>query len=137
MKNVITKTTVYKDYGLFQHVYFVDVNYNFNEKSVKDIIKYVKSDPFSPVMIHTNDISIEIIRLIKKISELYDYSKEIWLKTDNFLFEDFMTFDEENFSILGLDKIDILIDKLGDEIDLKFSWHYDTYIPYEHVKCPF
>ena len=84
MKNVILKREYYKDYGMFSHVYLVDVNYDFNEKSVDEILDFIESDPFSPVMIHTNDVTVGLCILLKGINEF----REIWFKTDNFLFED-------------------------------------------------
>ena len=67
MKNVILKTKEYKNYGLFNHVFLIDVNYKFNEKSVDEIFEFIKSDPFSPVMIHTDGFSLELISLLEKI----------------------------------------------------------------------
>ena len=64
MKNVITKCATYKNYGLFNHIYLLDVDYVFNDKSIADIIRFIKSDPFFDVIIHTNDISYVVIHLI-------------------------------------------------------------------------
>ena len=40
MKNVITKCATYKNYGLFNHIYLLDVDYVFNDKSIADIIRF-------------------------------------------------------------------------------------------------
>ena len=66
MKNVIMKNECYKDYGMFNHIYKLDVKYDFNKKTVDDVLNFVESDPFSPVMIHTNGFSLEIIELLGK-----------------------------------------------------------------------
>ena len=66
MKNVIMKNECYKDYGMFNHIYIIDVKYDFNKKTVDDVLNFVESDPFSPVMIHTNGFSLEIIELLGK-----------------------------------------------------------------------
>ena len=44
MKNVITKFAAYKEYGLFNHIYLLDVDYVFNEKSVEDIMEFIKNE---------------------------------------------------------------------------------------------
>lgn len=31
MKNVITKFAIYKNYGLFKHIYLLDVDYTFSQ----------------------------------------------------------------------------------------------------------
>ena len=145
MKNVILKTKEYKDYGLFNHVYIVDVKYHFNDKSVDEIMEYLKSDPFSPVMIHTNGFSLELIELLEKIySELTVFEedkiilyKEIWFNTDKFTFEEFSTLDEKTICFFNIDKIDYMVDALGDEIDFKRSIVFNELIKYEHIECPF
>jgi hypothetical protein len=145
MKNVILKTKEYKNYGLYNHVFLIDVNYKFNEKSVDEIFEFIKSDPFSPVMIHTDGFSLELISLLEKIySELTVFEedevklyKEIWLKTNKFIFEDFAALDDKTIELFNIDKIDYIIDALGDEIDLKRSMVYNELIKYEHIECPF
>lgn len=137
MKNVIIKQKQYKDYGIFTHIYCVDVNYDFNEKSVEEIVKCVEDCFLFPVMIHTNDISLEIVNLLKKISKLPPYKNEIWLNTNNFLFEYFADIDEETIEELALDNIDYMVDALGDEIDFKGSLVFNELIKYEHIECPF
>lgn len=136
MKNVIVKQKAYKDYGIFTHIYCVDVNYDFNEKSVEEIVKCVKDYFLFPVMIHTNDISVELVSLLKKLSEL-SYIDEIWLNTSNFLFEYFADIDNKTIEELALDNIDYMIDALGDEIDFKGSLVFNELIKYEHIECPF
>ena len=119
MKNVITKFATYKNYGLFKHIYLLDVDYVFNDKSIADIIRFIKSDPFFDVMIHTNDISHEVIRLFKEISKY----KNIWLQSNELYYEEFGNMNEETIKIIGFDKVNVMIDALGDEIDLTYSHH--------------
>ena len=124
------KNECYKDYGMFNHIYILDVKYDFNKKTVDDILSFVESDPFSPVMIHTSGFSLELIELLGKIS------KEIWFKSDNFLFEDFSVLDDKTIELFNIHKIDYMIDALGDEIDLKRSVVFNELIRYDN-ECPF
>lgn len=117
MKNVLLKYGYYDEYGFFSHVYYVDCDYSFNEKNVNEIIEFVMNEPLNDVLIHTNDLSHEIIELVKEISNF----KKVWLQTQTFLFEDFAVMKEETLKILGFDKIDVMIDALGDIIDVKKS----------------
>ena len=119
MKNVITKFATYKEYGLFNHIYLLDVDYVFNEKSVEDIMEFIKNEPFFDVMIHTNDISHEVIRLFKEISKY----KNIWLQSNELYYEEFGNMNEDTIKIIGFDKVNVMIDALGDEIDLTYSHH--------------
>ena len=96
MKNVITKFATYKNYGLFKHIYLLDVDYTFNEKSVEDIMEFIKNEPFFDVMIHTNDISHEVIRLFKEISKY----KNIWLQSDELYYEEFGNMNEDTIKII-------------------------------------
>lgn len=75
MKNVITKFTTYKDYGLFNHIYLLDVDYVFNEKSVEDIMEFVKSEPFFDVMIDALGDEIDVRKSLKEdnlVSFIYE-----------------------------------------------------------------
>lgn len=117
MKNVLLKYGYYDEYGFFSHVYYVDCDYSFNEKNVNEIIEFVMNEPLNDVLIHTNDLSHEIIEVVKEISKF----KKVWLQTQTFLFEDFAVMKEEILKILGFDKIDVMIDALGDIIDVKKS----------------
>ena len=134
MKNVVMKNKTYKDYGMFNHIYLLDVKYDFNDKSVEDVMNFVNSDPLSPVMIHTSGFSLELIRLLDRIFS--ETSKEIWFNTDNFLFEDFYGLDDKTIEMFNIHKIDYIIDALGDEIDFKRSMVYNELIKYENT-CPF
>ena len=133
MKNVITKFTTYKEYGLFNHIYLLDVDYVFNEKSVEDIIEFVKNEPFFDVMIHTNDISNEIIKLFKEISKY----KDIWLQSNELYYEEFGNMNEDTIKIIGFDKLKVMIDALGDEIDVKKSLQEDNLVPFIYEKLTF
>lgn len=133
MKNVITKFTTYKEYGLFNHIYLLDVDYVFNEKNVEDIIEFVKNEPFFDVMIHTNDISNEIIKLFKEISKY----KDIWLQTNELYYEEFGNMNEDTIKIIGFDKLKVMIDALGDEIDVKKSLQEDNLVPFIYEKLTF
>ena len=128
------KSEWYKDYGMFSHIYLLDVNYVFNQKTVEDVMEFVNSDPFSPVMIHTSGFSLELITLLDKIFE--ETNKIIWFKTDSFLFEDFSVLDDKTVELFNIHKIDYMIDALGDEIDLKRSVVYNELIKYDN-ECPF
>lgn len=133
MKNVIIKQKQYKDYGIFTHIYCVDVNYDFNEKSVEDIVKFVKEEPFFDVLIHTNDISHDVIKVIEEISKI----KTIWFKSDKMLFEDFATMQEESRKTIGFDKIEVMIDTLGDVIDVKKSLEEEKLVNFNYMELPF
>lgn len=133
MKNVITKFTTYKDYGLFNHIYLLDVDYVFNEKSVEDIMEFVKSEPFFDVMIHTNDISHEVIELFKEISKY----KDIWLQSDELYYEEFGNMNEDSINTIGFDKINVMIDALGDEIDVRKSLKEDNLVSFIYEELPF
>lgn len=133
MKNVITKFTTYKEYGLFNHIYLLDVDYAFNEKSVEDIMEFVKNEPFFDVMIHTNDISHEIIKLFKEISKY----KDIWLQSNELYYEEFGNMNENTIKFIGFDKVKVMIDALGDEIDVKKSLQEDNLVSFIHEKLPF
>ena len=133
MKNVITKFAVYKEYGLFNHIYLLDVDYVFNEKSVEDIMEFIKNDPFFDVMIHTNDISHEVIRLFKEISKY----KNIWLQSNELYYEEFGNMNQDTIKIIGFDKVNVMIDARGDEIDVKKSLEEDNLISFIYEKLPF
>ena len=133
MKNVITKFAVYKEYGLFNHIYLLDVDYVFNEKSVEDIMEFIKNDPFFDVMIHTNDISHEVIRLFKEISKY----KNIWLQSNELYYEEFGNMNEDIIKIIGFDKVNVMIDALGDEINVKKSLQEDNLVSFIYEKLPF
>lgn len=133
MKNVITKFTTYKEYGLFNHIYLLDVDFIFNEKSIEDIMEFVKNEPFFDVMIHTNDISNEIVKLFKEISKY----KDIWLQSDELYYEEFGNMNEDMIKIIGFDKVKVMIDALGDEIDVKKSLQEDNLVSFIYEKLPF
>ena len=133
MKNVITKFAVYKEYGLFNHIYLLDVDYVFNEKSVEDIMEFIKNEPFFDVMIHTNDISHEVIRLFKEISKY----KNIWLQSNELYYEEFGNMNEDTIKIIGFDKVNVMIDALGDEIDVKKSLKENNLVSFIYEKLPF
>ena len=133
MKNVITKFTTYKEYGLFNHIYLLDVDFIFNEKSIEDIMEFVKNESFFDVMIHTNDISNEIIKLFKEISKY----KDIWLQSDELYYEEFGNMNEDMIKIIGFDKVKVMIDALGDVIDVKKSLQEDNLVSFIYEKLPF
>lgn len=133
MKNVITKFTTYKEYGLFNHIYLLDVDFIFNEKSIEDIMEFIKNEPFFDVMIHTNDISNEIIKLFKEISKY----KDIWLQSDELYYEEFGNMNEDMIKIIGFDKVKVMIDALGDVIDVKKSLQEDNLVSFIYEKLPF
>ena len=133
MKNVITKFAAYKEYGLFNHIYLLDVDYVFNEKSVEDIMEFIKNEPFFDVMIHTNDISHEVIRLFKEISKY----KNIWLQSNESNYEEFGNMNEDIIKIIGFDKVNVMIDALGDEIDVKKSLKENNLVSFIYEKLPF
>ena len=133
MKNVITKFAAYKEYGLFNHIYLLDVDYVFNEKSVEDIMEFIKNEPFFDVMIHTNDISHEVIRLFKEISKY----KNIWLQSNELYYEEFGNMNEDTIKIIGFDKVNVMIDARGDEIDVKKSLEEDNLVSFIYEKLPF
>lgn len=133
MNNVITKFTTYKEYGLFNHIYLLDVDYTFNEKSVENIMEFIKNEPFFDVMIHTNDISNEIIKLFKEISKY----KDIWLQSDELYYEEFGNMNEDMIKIIGFDKVKVMIDALGDVIDVKKSLQEDNLVSFIYEKLPF
>ena len=133
MKNVITQFAAYKEYGLFNHIYLLDVDYVFNEKSVEDIMEFIKNEPFFDVMIHTNDISHEVIRLFKEISKY----KNIWLQSNELYYEEFGNMNEDIIKIIGFDKVNVMIDALGDEIDVKKSLKENNLVSFIYEKLPF
>lgn len=133
MKNVITTFATYKNYGLFKHIYLLDVDYTFNEKSVEDIMEFIKNEPFFDVMIHTNDISHEVIRLFKEISKY----ENIWLQSNELYYEEFGNMNEDTIKIIGFDKVNVMIDALGDEIDVKKSLEEDNLVSFIYEKLPF
>lgn len=133
MKNVITKFTTYKEYGLFNHIYLLDVDFIFNEKSIEDIMEFIKNEPFFDVMIHTNDISNEIIKLFKEISKY----KDIWLQSDELYYEEFGNMNEDMIKIIGFDKVKVMIDALGDVIDVNKSLQEDNLVSFIYEKLPF
>ena len=111
----------------------LDVDYVFNDKSIADIIRFIKSDPFFDVMIHTNDISHEVIHLIQEISKY----KDIWLQSDELYYEEFGNMDEDAIKTIGFDKVKVMIDALGDEINVKKSLQEDNLVSFIYDKLPF
>ena len=133
MKNVITKFCPYKNIGLFNYIYILDVNYNFNEKSIEEIINWVKDEPFFDVLIYTNHITTDITILLEKLSEF----KKIWLQSDEILFEDIGVLSNEDIMRSGIDKIEVMIDGLGDMIDVKKSLNEKSFVKYNDIELPF
>ena len=133
MKNVITKFDSYKNIGLFNHIYFLDVNYDFNEKTINEIVEFVSEEPFSDVMIHANDLNHNIIEVLKEISKL----KNIWFESKTILFEDFAVMEKESMEILGINRISIMIDGLGDVINFKKSIKENSLVKFNYKELPF
>ena len=132
MKNVIMKNECYKDYGMFNHIYLLDVDYDFNDKSIEDIMDFVNSDPLSPIMIHTNDITYYLVEILKKMT----MDKEIWVEIKNELFENIADFPESCVIDWGILNVDYIVDALGDEIDYKRSVVFNEFIRYDN-ESPF
>ena len=85
------------------------------------------------MLIHTNDITLDVIHTIKEISK----TKKIWFQSDTLLFEDFAAIDKETLKILGLDQISIMIDALGDTIDLKKTLKEEVLVKFNYMELPF
>ena len=100
MKNIALKSNFYKNIGFFTHIYFVNADYVFNEKSFDEIIEFIYENPFHDVLIHANDINADVVRLIKEISK----TKHVWLESQSFLAEDFVMLKEDAMKVLGIDK---------------------------------
>lgn len=133
MKNVVTKLGYYKDINYFIHIYFLNIGYEFNEKSLEDILKFVNDEPFFDVLIHTNGITHDIVEVIKEISKL----KNVWLESDEMLFENFAVMQEETIKEIGFDKIEIMIDALEDVIDVKKSLTEGKLVKFNYMELPF
>lgn len=133
MKNVVTKSSYYRDIGFFNHIYFLDGEYEFNEKNVNDIVKFVKSEPFHPVLVHANNVSNDLIEVFRKISQ----EREIWFKTDKMFFEDFAVLGKEMLETLNFDKVSVMIDALDDVIDVKKSLKENSLIKFNYMELPF
>ena len=133
MKNIIIKKNFYKDIGYFSHVYFVDFVCNFNEKSIEEIVNYVTEEPFCDVMIHANNLNYDVIKVLKELAKV----KDIWFETNNLLFEDFAVIEKDIMKVLGIDKIKIMIDALGDVIDFKKSIENEEFVKFEYMILPF
>lgn len=133
MKNIVLKYGYYNDYGFFSHIYFLDVNYDFNEKTINEIVEFVSEEPFSDVMIHANDLNYNIIEVLKEISKL----KNIWFESKTILFEDFAVMEKESMEILGINKISIMIDGLGDVINFKKSIKENSLVKFNYKELPF
>lgn len=127
------KLGYYKDINYFVHIYFLDVDYDFNEKSFDDILKFVNCEPFFDVLIHTNDITHDIVELINEVSKI----KNVWLESNEMLFEDFAVMQEETRKAIGFDKIEIMIDSLEDVIDVKKSLEEEKLVKFNYKELPF
>ena len=131
--NCLTKIAPYKDYGMFAHVYILNDIDGKCEKNIDDVIDFVKTDPFSPVMLHVDGFYFETVYLLKELSQF----KEIWFDTDGYLFEDFAVMYDEMRKIFGISNIDVMIDALDDVIDLKKSFEMEEFVRFEPMDCPF
>lgn len=133
MKNIALKSNFYKNIGFFTHIYFVNADYVFNEKSFDEIIEFIYENPFHDVLIHTNDINTDVVRLIKEISK----TKHVWLESQSFLAEDFVMMQEDTMKALGIDKIEVMIDALEDIIDLKKTIEEQKLVKFDYMGLPF
>ena len=133
MKNIALKSNFYKNIGFFTHIYFVNADYVFNEKSFDEIIEFIYENPFHDVLIHTNDINTDVVRLIKEISK----TKHVWLESRSFLAEDFVMMQEDTMKALGIDKIEVMIDALEDIIDLKKTIEEQRLVKFDYMGLPF
>lgn len=133
MKNVVTKYMYYKDIDFFNHIYFLDVDYDFNEKTIDDIIKFVTDEPFFDVLIHANDITHDIVTVIKEVSKV----KNVWFESSEMLFETFATMQEDTRRVIGFDKVQVMIDALGDVIDVKKSIEEESLVKFNYMELPF
>ncbi len=133
MKNIVTKFDFYKDISFFNHIYFLDVDFSFNEKTIEEIKEFVSEEPFYDVLIHTNDLTLDVIKVLKEISK----TKKIWFETNDMLFEDFGVMQDETMKILGIDNIYVMIDALGDVIDFKKSLKENVLIKFNYMELPF
>ena len=133
MKNIVLKSNFYKNIGFFSHIYFVNVDYAFNEKSFDEIIKFIDENPFHDVLIHANDINTDVVRLIKEISK----TKHVWFESQSFLVEDFVMMQEDTMKALGIDKIEVMIDALEDIIDIKKTIEEQKLVKFDYMGLPF
>ena len=133
MKNIVTKFDFYKDISFFNHIYFLDVDFSFNEKTIEEIKEFVSEEPFYDVLIYTNDLTLDVIKVLKEISK----TKKIWFETNDMLFEDFGVMQDETMKILGIDNIYVMIDALGDVIDFKKSLKQNVLIKFNYMELPF
>lgn len=133
MKNVVTKLTSYNNINIFNNIYFLNVKYDFNEKDIGEIIDFVKKEPFCDVLIHTDDITIDVINTIKAISNI----KNVWLKSNVLTFEDLLAISEQGKEILGIDRIDKMIDSTDNVIDFKKSLENGFLVKFNYMELPF
>ena len=133
MKNVIVKRGFYNEIIFFAHIYFVDVNETFNEKSVDEIMDFIDNDPFCDIMIHANDFTLDIIEIIKRIPAW----KKIWFQSDKLLFEDFAVMNQETRKNIWFDRIEVMIDTLGDIIDVRKSIENECLVNFDYMDVPF
>ena len=133
MKNVVTKLTSYNNINIFNNIYFLNVKYDFNEKDIGEIIDFVKKEPFYDVLIHTDDITIDVINTIKAISNI----KNVWLKSNVLTFEDLLAISEQGKEILGIDRIDKMIDSTDNVIDFKKSLENGFLVKFNYMELPF
>ena len=133
MKNVVTKLTSYNNINIFNNIYFLNVKYDFNEKDIGELIDFVKKELFCDVHIHTDDITIDVINTIKAISNI----KNVWLKSNVLTFEDLLAISEQGKEILGIDRIDKMIDSTDNVIDFKKSLENGFLVKFNYMELPF
>ena len=133
MKNVVTKLTSYNNINIFNNIYFLNVKYDFNEKDIGEIIDFVKKEPFCDILIHTDDITIDVINTIKAISNI----KDVWLKSNVLTFEELLAISEQGKEILGIDRIDKMIDSTDNVIDFKKSLENGFLVKFNYMELPF
>jgi hypothetical protein len=133
MKNVITKFGPFKEYGMFNHIYFLDCDYDFNDRTIEELTDFVNKEPFSDILIHSNDLTLDVVRTLKELSKI----KEIWFESEYLLFENFAVMEKESLETLGIDKISVMIDSLGDVIDLEKSIQEQKLVKFDYEEAPF
>ena len=75
--------------------------------------------------------------------KLLDYSrkylniKNIWLQSNELYYEEFGNMNQDTIKIIGFDKVNVMIDARGDEIDVKKSLEEDNLISFIYEKLPF
>lgn len=133
MKNVLVKFKTYANLGAFNHIYFVNGDYDFNDVSLEEIVEEVEKEPFFAVMVHAKKVTPDVMMVIEELSKI----REIWYENLDISFQDFLKMMKNEEKWCCIDKISIMIDTYGNIVDIERSLAENHLVKFNYMVLPF